>query len=554
MDLKEILSFTPKTAPKIDTHEPTLPPEAKKRRIAADPRQGAPTLDDEPPLSEDERLKLLDAIEETPDAPELDAATIKKMIHAYDKRLLRNQELRVKFPDAPDKFMESELELHESIQELHALAATPDLYPLAVSLNLHKSLLSLLAHENSDISVGVIDLLQELTDVDTWQENEESSLTLISALLSEEMIPLLVHCLERLDESVREEADGVHNALGIVENITEMGAELAQKAGDPSLLSWLQKRLKARLPFDANKLYVSEILSIFLQSEPAHRQTLGKQGIVDVLLQQLAVYKRHDPHSSEEAEFMENLFDCLCSSLQEEENKLRFLQGEGLQLMNLMLREKKMSRCGALKVVDHMLSGSGAESVSAQASNKFVDILGLRTLFPLFMKTPKKTQRKGMSAEEFEEHCLAIVASLLRLCTGNQRQRVLGKFLENDLEKVDRCVELHFKYWEKVEAVDVKLQAEQDSEEEEDEDENYMKRLEGGLFTLQRVDFIILDVCDSGQEAIKQRVFHTLNMRRASPKTIRDVMREYVANLGGEENTSQKEMEALRLQQLIDKF
>jgi beta-catenin-like protein 1 len=47
---------------------------------------------------------------------------------------------------------------------------------------------------------------------------------------------------------------------------------------------------------------------------------------------------------------MENLFDILCSSLMETVNRERFLRGEGLQLMNLMLREKKMSRNGSLKV------------------------------------------------------------------------------------------------------------------------------------------------------------------------------------------------------------
>lgn len=49
-------------------------------------------------------------------------------------------------------------------------------------------------------------------------------------------------------------------------------------------------------------------------------------------------YKRHDPQTAEEAEMMENLFDCLCSSLMVTANKDKFLRGEGLQLMNLMLR------------------------------------------------------------------------------------------------------------------------------------------------------------------------------------------------------------------------
>lgn len=62
-------------------------------------------------------------------------------------------------------------------------------------------------------------------------------------------------------------------------------------------------------------------------------------------------YKRHDPQTAEEQEMMENLFDVLCSSLMATVNREKFLKGEGLQLMNLMLREKKLSRNGSLKVL-----------------------------------------------------------------------------------------------------------------------------------------------------------------------------------------------------------
>ena len=43
---------------------------------------------------------------------------------------------------------------------------------------------------------------------------------------------------------------------------------------------------------------------------------------------------------------------------------------------------------------------------------------------------------------------------MLRNCKGQQRQRLLSKFTENDFEKVDRLMELHFKYLEKVEEVE----------------------------------------------------------------------------------------------------
>ncbi|CAH8549229.1 unnamed protein product [Schistosoma guineensis] len=89
--------------------------------------------------------------------------------------------------------------------------------------------------------------------------------------------------------------------------------------------------------------------------DEANRRQLGEVDGIDILLQQLSVYKRYDPGSQEEIELMLNLFDCLCSSLMLPENKDRFLKGEGIQLMNLMLREKHMSRDSALRVLDYTL-------------------------------------------------------------------------------------------------------------------------------------------------------------------------------------------------------
>lgn len=61
--------------------------------------------------------------------------------------------------------MDSEVELHEAIQELHAVATVPDLYPVLVQQQAVTSLLDLLLHENTDISVAVVDLLQVLSFV-----------------------------------------------------------------------------------------------------------------------------------------------------------------------------------------------------------------------------------------------------------------------------------------------------------------------------------------------------------------------------------------------------
>lgn len=90
----------------------------------------------------------------------LDDTALKKLTLLFEKRTLKNQEMRIKFPDNPEKFMESEVELHEAIQELHVVATVPDLYPVLVQVNAINSLLELLSHENTDIAVAVVDLLQ----------------------------------------------------------------------------------------------------------------------------------------------------------------------------------------------------------------------------------------------------------------------------------------------------------------------------------------------------------------------------------------------------------
>jgi beta-catenin-like protein 1 len=98
---------------------------------------------------------------------------------------------------------------------------------------------------------------------------------LIDELRKQQTTALLVQNLDRLDESVKEEADGVHNTLAIFENLTEIKPELCRESSEQGLLEWILKRLKAKMPFDANKLYCSEILSILIQDTNENRLQLG---------------------------------------------------------------------------------------------------------------------------------------------------------------------------------------------------------------------------------------------------------------------------------------
>ncbi|XP_047707305.1 beta-catenin-like protein 1 isoform X2 [Prionailurus viverrinus] len=524
MDVGELLSYQPNRGtkrPRDDEEE-----ELKMRRRQAGTRDRSRGREEEMSVAEeadDDKKRLLQIIDREGDEEEeeeepLDESSVKKMILTFEKRSYKNQELRIKFPDNPEKFMESELDLNDIIQEMHVVATMPDLYHLLVELNAVQSLLGLLGHDNTDVSIAVVDLLQELTDIDTLHESEEGAEVLIDALVDGQVVALLVQNLERLDESVKEEADGVHNTLAIVENMAEFRPEMCTEAAQQGLLQWLLKRLKAKMPFDANKLYCSEVLAILLQDNDENRELLGELDGIDVLLQQLSVFKRHNPSTAEEQEMMENLFDSLCSCLMLSSNRERFLKGEGLQLMNLMLREKKISRSSALKVLDHAMIGP-------------------------------------------EEHVCSILASLLRNLRGQQRTRLLNKFTENDSEKVDRLMELHFKYLDAMQVADKKIEGEKHDMvrrgeiiDNDTEDEFYLRRLDAGLFVLQHICYIMAEICNASVPQIRQRVHQILNMRGSSIKIVRHIIKEYAENIGDGRSPEFRENEQKRILGLLENF
>ncbi len=80
------------------------------------------------------------------------------------------------------RFVESEVDLDEEIKKLHVLATAPELYPELVKHDSIVSLLQLLGHENSDISVSVCSLLHELTEIDTLAETD-GALALVEGLV-----------------------------------------------------------------------------------------------------------------------------------------------------------------------------------------------------------------------------------------------------------------------------------------------------------------------------------------------------------------------------------
>ena len=106
-----------------------------------------------------------------PDA--LNDLNVKKMILKFEKAINKNQEQRVRYADQPEKFMESEADLDEEIKNMATLTEAPHLYPEIIKLGSVSSIVSLLSHENTDIAIDAIDLINELIDEDVGMGEDE---------------------------------------------------------------------------------------------------------------------------------------------------------------------------------------------------------------------------------------------------------------------------------------------------------------------------------------------------------------------------------------------
>ena len=188
-----------------------------------------------------------------------------------------------------------------------------------------------------------------------------------------------------------------------------------------------------------------------------------------------------------------------------------------------------MCRRSSLKVLNHALQGrEGVENCV-----KFIELYGLRTIFPFFMLPNKTCKKNAISGMEQDEHVISILLSLIRNVQGQQKERVLTKFLEKDMEKAERIVELHFFYKQRSSLSDSIISKEiQKSGDVPDEDEIYMKRLDGGLFVLQQIDLIILEVMYYGPVMLRERIHKLFEQQKVSIVTVKDVVVEFLQQLG----------------------
>lgn len=439
----------------------------------------------------------------------IDSAWLRRLAVTFDRKVSKNAELRARFESEPQKFMASEADLDSEIKSWSLLAEHAELYPEFAKSESVGALVGLLAHENTDIAIGVVEILAELVDEDVEAEAEQWQ-SLVDAMLEADLLDLLMSNLERLDEANESDRQGVYHSLAVLEGLASQQV-IAERIGTEQVLMFLCKRISLpERPLSQNKQYAAELLQIMLQSSPLLRRRLALDlDGVDLFLRLLSSYRKRDPEKdSLEEEFAENVFDSLTCVVDEADGKLKFMEAEGVELCLIMLKEGTFSKTRALRLLDHAVGGQTPEA--ADVCEKVVDAGGLKTLFKLFMA------KKPDAATT--EHLLGIFSALLRLLPGESASRIrtMAKFEEKDGEKLARLLDLRKDYARRLQAVDEEIALEKrmvDEEEAEDRaDEFFSRRLEGGLYCLQTIDVVLawLAAEDGGMKAQMRKVLGSL--------------------------------------------
>ncbi|KAI9150428.1 Beta-catenin-like protein [Paramyrothecium foliicola] len=510
---------------------PEMPPEGDGPGVADE--EGGRFFGGGISKQESEILDFVDGAEASNPVEKVDAAWLRKMALNFEKRISKNAELRAKYENDPQKFIASEGDLDADIKGLSVLSEHPDLYSEFVALGCVGSLVGLLAHDNTDIAIDVIEILGELTDDDVDADDAQWN-ALADALIDAGLLELLVSNLSRLNEVDESDRNGVYHTLGVIENLCSRSAIATRIGNEAKLLQWLLSRIQRReTTMSQNKQYAAEVLAILSQASADARRQILNQDAIDILLQLVAQYRKRDPdRGSEEEEYMENLFEALTCLVDEARGKLKMLESEGVELCLIMLKEGKLSKIPALRLLDHAAGGLS----SGDVCSKLVQAGGLKTTFTVFIKT----QDKRLIA-----HLLAIFASLLRLlpADSSERIRTLAKFVEKDYEKIAKLVMLRSDYSSRVKRAEEEFRTRKDKSSdlsnEELEVELLSRRLDAGLHVLQHIDTILawLVAEDSGA---KQRIRQLLANRDESLEVIKITISEQIRGLDTGEDDSRE--------------
>ncbi|CAD8066864.1 unnamed protein product [Paramecium sonneborni] len=415
-----------------------------------------------------------------------DERQLREMIGQLENNYKLNSDLRMRYPNQPDKFIDSEVDLDEDLRKLLILPAYPKLYPIFYNSNALQIVIHLLQHNNQSISNDVIQFLKELVTPDGDVE-PKIIIELYNCLIKNYFIESLGELILRNDEKTQEEVNLLHDCFEVIENMVDIKSSICKEIGFRSkIIQYLIKRVEDNSQtLDDNRLYASELLVILTQQTKENLEIIGRSGGIESLLMVLNQYKKKDPETAEEKEILNNVYDLLTLLLIHEENQDYFQTYEGLQLMIKIIQGKTSSSIRAYSLILLAINNH------KENCQKLIQIGGLSIIFPILER--KGLKHKDQNKQfEIDETSVQIIKQLLRR---NSDLTLKQRIIDKSVEKLESLKKLRNEYVNIIPLIDPE---EYDELDEKQLQKIYFDLLGKGLIVIESIDIILLELLNNG--------------------------------------------------------
>lgn len=501
---------------------------------------------------------------------------VKAEMKKLEKLIVENEQLRNKYENDGSKFLNSEMNLHSKLDYFRENVIINPTVNYGILLNSDDFLIALLTlfqHKNVDIKMDVIHIWTDIIDLNENGDSGENELIklLVVKLIQMDFIVVLINsCFNVLKCNDKDEAQGVYHVFRIVETFLDIegfivGKQILQKT---NLLESLLKMIVSN-NFDTNTLYAAELISLLLHSDLTSNcklyMNIGQtdQSVksnvngLDCLLKAMAVYRKKDPASVEEQEYVENIENILNACLLVFEHQEAFRRYEGFELIVKCFQSGKFIKDGCLKTIESAILNN------PRNIDHFIQCKGLKIVFTAFMGKFKfssfvhKKEKPRKLAQQVEI-ALSMITTMTLLCPidskGESYERLHYKFFENDFQKCDRAVELFHDHHQKLQALDKTLAAQTSTlqskhmltNEEDIQDwntEQHLYKLDNGLSTMYHIAYLLMHLI-TYSSALKTYILDKLSEIDLSPNLIPPIVQAYSTDMETKEQSE-------RLQKLI---
>jgi beta-catenin-like protein 1 len=158
-----------------------------------------------------------------------ESVSTKRLVAALEKKMQINAQARIKHAGDVAKFIDTESDLYEQVVAMQVIVNNPSLIPEILESNCTNLMIQLLDHENSDISLAVIEWFRDVFDGEILEEVDEQHVSgMVARAKSSQVAQAIVTNLARFNENIDDDAKAVYSSMEFFEGIFDLDASFVE--------------------------------------------------------------------------------------------------------------------------------------------------------------------------------------------------------------------------------------------------------------------------------------------------------------------------------------